>query len=75
MTVPRETSVHRYEKNGTRPEKSAASSFRDGALNLNTWLLFIQYGCSFGVEQLHTSSENSDYLPSLLLQLLPFLDG
>lgn len=36
--------------NGTMAEVSASSSFRDGALNLNTWLLFIQYGCSFGVE-------------------------
>ena len=32
------------------PEVSASSSFRDGALNFNTWLLFIQYGCCFGVE-------------------------
>jgi len=38
------------KENGTRPEISATSSLRDGALNLNTWLLFIQYGCSFGVE-------------------------
>mmetsp|Transcript_5317 Transcript_5317/g.7697 ORF Transcript_5317/g.7697 Transcript_5317/m.7697 type:complete len:476 (+) Transcript_5317:97-1524(+) len=38
------------KKNGTMPEISAASSFRDGALNFNTWLLFIQYACCFGVE-------------------------
>merc|ERR1712045_81293 len=38
------------KKNGTMPEVSAAASFRDGALNLNTWLLFIQYACCFGVE-------------------------
>ena len=38
------------QANGTMPEVSATSSFRDGALNFNTWLLFIQYGCSFGVE-------------------------
>merc|ERR1712100_946167 len=31
-------------------EVSAAASFRDGALNLNTWFLFIQYACCFGVE-------------------------
>ena len=36
--------------NGTMPEISAAASFRSGAMNINTWLLFIQYGCCFGVE-------------------------
>lgn len=29
---------------------SAVKSFRDGTLNLNTWLLFVQYACCFGVE-------------------------
>jgi len=38
------------KKNGTMPEVSAAASFRSGALNLNSWILFIQYGCCFGVE-------------------------
>jgi NNP family nitrate/nitrite transporter-like MFS transporter len=38
------------KKKGLMTEVSATSSFRQGALNLNTWLLFIQYGCSFGVE-------------------------
>jgi NNP family nitrate/nitrite transporter-like MFS transporter len=38
------------KKNGTMPEVSAAASFRDGALNLNTWIMFIQYACCFGVE-------------------------
>jgi len=36
--------------NGIMQEVSASASFRDGALNFNTWLLFIQYGCCFGVE-------------------------
>jgi NNP family nitrate/nitrite transporter-like MFS transporter len=31
-------------------EVSAAGSFRSGAANLNTWLLFFQYACCFGVE-------------------------
>lgn len=31
-------------------EVSASASFRKGAVNLNTWLLYIQYGCCFGVE-------------------------
>jgi NNP family nitrate/nitrite transporter-like MFS transporter len=38
------------KEKGIMPEVSATSSFRDGALNVNTWLLFIQYGCCFGVE-------------------------
>jgi len=38
------------KKNGTMAEVSAAASFRDGAANLNTWILFIQYACCFGVE-------------------------
>jgi MFS transporter, NNP family, nitrate/nitrite transporter len=29
---------------------SAAASFRSGALNFNTWLLFVHYACCFGVE-------------------------
>lgn len=36
--------------NGIMSEVSASASFRAGATNFNTWLLFIQYGCSFGVE-------------------------
>lgn len=35
---------------GSMAEVSAAASFRAGALNLNTWVLFIQYACCFGVE-------------------------
>ncbi len=38
------------KKNGTMPQVSAAASFRTGAMNLNTWVLFIQYACCFGVE-------------------------
>lgn len=38
------------KRKGLMTEVSASSSFRQGALNLNTWLLFIQYGCCFGVE-------------------------
>lgn len=38
------------KKNGSMQDVSAAASFRQGACNINTWLLFIQYGCSFGVE-------------------------
>jgi NNP family nitrate/nitrite transporter-like MFS transporter len=38
------------KKHGSMLEVSAAASFRDGAVNLNTWILFIQYACCFGVE-------------------------
>lgn len=38
------------KKHGAMPQVSAAASFRQGAFNLNTWLLFIQYACCFGVE-------------------------
>jgi MFS transporter, NNP family, nitrate/nitrite transporter len=38
------------KKHGTMAEVSAAASFRSGALNINTWILFLQYACCFGVE-------------------------
>jgi NNP family nitrate/nitrite transporter-like MFS transporter len=38
------------KKHGQMADVSASASFRQGALNLNTWLLFIQYACCFGVE-------------------------
>ncbi|KAG7348772.1 major facilitator superfamily transporter [Nitzschia inconspicua] len=38
------------KKHGVMAEISAAASFRDGALNFNTWILFVQYACCFGVE-------------------------
>lgn len=38
------------KKHGNMPEISASASFRSGAWNLNTWLLFFQYACCFGVE-------------------------
>jgi len=38
------------KKHGQMAEVSAAASFRQGALNFNTWILFIQYACCFGVE-------------------------
>mmetsp|Transcript_1399 Transcript_1399/g.2221 ORF Transcript_1399/g.2221 Transcript_1399/m.2221 type:complete len:474 (-) Transcript_1399:336-1757(-) len=38
------------KKHGNMPEVSAAASFRSGALNFNTWFLFVQYACCFGVE-------------------------
>lgn len=38
------------KKHGSMPEVSAAASFRQGAWNFNTWVLFLQYACCFGVE-------------------------
>eukprot|EP00580_Thalassiosira_gravida_P011730 CAMPEP_0201626384 /NCGR_PEP_ID=MMETSP0493-20130528/1796_1 /ASSEMBLY_ACC=CAM_ASM_000838 /TAXON_ID=420259 /ORGANISM="Thalassiosira gravida, Strain GMp14c1" /LENGTH=472 /DNA_ID=CAMNT_0048096477 /DNA_START=1537 /DNA_END=2955 /DNA_ORIENTATION=- len=38
------------KKSGEMPEVSAAASFRGGAVDINTWMLFIQYACCFGVE-------------------------
>ena len=38
------------KKNGTMAEVSATASFRTGAVNLNTWIMALQYACSFGVE-------------------------
>ena len=38
------------KKHGAMAEVSAAASFRNGAMNINTWLLFVQYACCFGVE-------------------------
>ena len=35
---------------GVMAEVSAGASFREGAMNFNTWLLFVQYACCFGVE-------------------------
>jgi MFS transporter, NNP family, nitrate/nitrite transporter len=38
------------KQHGTILEISAAKSFREGALNFNTWVLAFHYACSFGVE-------------------------
>lgn len=35
---------------GNMPEVSAAASFRSGACNLNTWILFVQYAACLGAE-------------------------
>ena len=38
------------KKWGTMAEVSAQASFRSGAMNINSWLMFVQYACCFGVE-------------------------
>eukprot|EP00571_Detonula_confervacea_P016207 CAMPEP_0172296820 /NCGR_PEP_ID=MMETSP1058-20130122/12_1 /TAXON_ID=83371 /ORGANISM="Detonula confervacea, Strain CCMP 353" /LENGTH=514 /DNA_ID=CAMNT_0013005879 /DNA_START=68 /DNA_END=1612 /DNA_ORIENTATION=- len=38
------------KKKGTMAEVSASASFRTATMNVNTWLLFVQYACCFGVE-------------------------
>jgi NNP family nitrate/nitrite transporter-like MFS transporter len=40
----------KLKKENKMQEVSAMSSLKDGVLNINTWLIFIQYACCFGVE-------------------------
>lgn len=40
----------KLKKTGQMADVSASASFRKGAVDLNTWILFIQYACCFGVE-------------------------
>jgi NNP family nitrate/nitrite transporter-like MFS transporter len=51
---------------GLMTEMSAAASFRSGACNLNTWILFIQYACCFGVE-LTMNNAASKYFQDVFL--------
>lgn len=55
------------KKKGLMAEISASSSFRQGALNLNTWLLFIQYGCCFGVELTMNNAASKYFQDEFLL--------
>jgi len=50
-------------KEGKMTPVSASASLRQGAININTWLLYIQYGCCFGVEL----TMNNVSFPFLLL--------
>jgi len=45
-------------------EVSAGAYFRTGTLNLNMWLLFIQYACCFGVELTMNNAAASHAKPS-----------
>lgn len=38
------------KRHGSMQERSAASFFRQGVCNINTWILFLQYACCFGTE-------------------------
>jgi NNP family nitrate/nitrite transporter-like MFS transporter len=38
------------KRHGAMQERSAASFFRQGFFNFNTWILFVQYACCFGTE-------------------------
>lgn len=40
----------KMKKTGLMQDISAAASFRQGAVNFNSWLLWFQYACCFGVE-------------------------
>lgn len=37
-------------KHGAMPQISGVHSFKSGMMNINSWVLFIQYACCFGVE-------------------------
>jgi NNP family nitrate/nitrite transporter-like MFS transporter len=41
---------HELKKHGTMREVDAMKSFRVASMNSNTWILFVQYACCFGVE-------------------------
>lgn len=56
------------KENGIMPEISATSSFRDATLNFNTWLLFIQYGCCFGVELTMNNASATYFKEAFLLK-------
>lgn len=50
-------SYKELKKRGSMPEVSAASSFRVGAMNFNTWIMFVHYACCFGAElTMHNAS-------------------
>jgi len=51
------------KKHGSLHTESAASSLRKGVFNINTWILFILYACSFGVELVKFSGA-SEYFNS-----------
>jgi NNP family nitrate/nitrite transporter-like MFS transporter len=38
------------DREGFMPSVSARKSLMSGLTNLNTWILFVQYGCCFGIE-------------------------
>jgi len=40
----------KMKKTNVMADVSMAKSFRHGALDVNTWLMFVQYACCFGVE-------------------------
>lgn len=49
-------------KEGRMTPISAGASLRQGAVNINTWLLYIQYGCCFGVELTMNNAAASYFL-------------
>jgi len=57
------------QKSGQMPQVSAAASFRGGALDLNTWLLYIQYGCCFGVELTMNNAAASHFVDNFGLTI------
>lgn len=56
-------------KEGKMTAVSASASLRQGAVNFNTWLLYIQYGCCFGVELTMNNAAASYFVDKFELQL------
>lgn len=63
------------KRQGVMPEVSAAVSFRDGALNLNTWILFAQYAGCFGVELTMNNGTSFVVTPVWLIVAVVVVDG
>lgn len=43
-------SFREVKRAGLLQDRSAMASFRSGVLNVNAWILFVQFGCSLGIE-------------------------
>ena len=56
-------------KEGKMIQVSASASLRQGAVNFNTWLLYIQYGCCFGVELTMNNAATSYFVDKFDLPL------
>ena len=57
------------KRTGEMPQVSAAASFRSGSYNLNTWILYIQYACCFGVELTVNNAAVSYFVKRFGLQI------
>jgi len=56
------------KKEGRMEEVSAAASFRGGATDFNTWLLYFHYACCFGVELTMNNFSATYFVDKFLLK-------